>query len=263
MSQLPHQYKEVVLAELKKQLPEATYMEVKPLIRNAKTHLEIYELAKKYAKDLSAIRKQSFNVKADDSRTETNLIDEVINEVFQHEQKSCDYGHQMSAKGMTQELLDHAHRDKTLQTQIDAIGNEYDLRMYVEGFLDDHCEFAEAEETTTPNSTRADYEFGGKAAGSLFSKAELEADFRFDLTITVKKDKEASRSYRQLKSMELRGLINVNEETWAKIHKYDGGKHVEGDYKYEWTKSNVYEKIGDEAFAVTPKKDSSEKDSKK
>lgn len=262
MSQLPHQYKEVVLAELKKQLPEATYMEVKPLVRNAKTNTEVFELAKKYAKDLNSIRRASLSTKADEFETETQLIDEIIEDVFQHEQKSCDYGHQLSAKGMAQELLDHARRDKTLQTQIDAIGNEYDLRMYVEGFLDDHCEFAEAEEAAE-NSTRADYTFGGKEGGSLFSKAELESDYRFDLVITVKKDKEASREYKQLKSMELRGLINVNEETWAKIHKYDGGKHVEGDYKYEWTKSNVYEKIGDEAFAVSPKKDSSEKDSKK
>lgn len=70
---------------------------------------------------------------------ETYILDEMIEDAYTHRSPQCDYGHQLQAQRIAKEIIDSRAVTPRLRTQIEAIGNEFNLRQYVEEYLDDHC----------------------------------------------------------------------------------------------------------------------------
>lgn len=83
--------------------------------------------------------------------SKTNVVDARISDAYNHSEKKCSYGHQSAAKIIADMLYNEKHFDDEddgdgdgdgdLETQISAIGNEFNLKHYVEAYLDKNCKF--------------------------------------------------------------------------------------------------------------------------
>ena len=238
-------YKNLVLSVLKNQLSNDEYLRIKLEIKGAATNTDVYNLAKKYAKDFTAIKKASLLIKSEEA-VKNPLMSE-------YETWVKDNGHLTSSASSV--LHDFIKEKNYTEKEYSQLAKEM-------GFSDTMMSHASVDSMNMKNSTREDYEFTGKTAGSMFYKANYNGDYKFDLKIDVKgKDvPEKSRTYKNLRSSEVRGLINVTEDKWSELHdEFKGGKHKDGDYVYNWTINQEAEKMGDEKFEVSKKKDSSEK----